>query len=79
MLSDCSGFYVVPFHGQFADPAQRSAVPIFRALGWKVLALVLFGDNCLAPGNTKSFDAQFYDQAGVPFSERWNRFRLSRD
>ena len=79
MLSDCTGLWVVPFPARFADQAQRLAVPVFRALGWKILALGFFGSNYFASENTKSFDEQFYDQAEIPFSERWNRFSFYRD
>jgi hypothetical protein len=56
----------------FADAACRHV----KDHGKKVLLLGMYGDR--KKYNAQSWDNSMYDQAGVPFDNRWNDFRCSR-
>jgi len=76
MLADVPNLNVIPIPSILADRFQVWLGKGLEILGWTVLRLGFFGKDYFLPGNSKSFDEQFYDQANLAFEARWNKFSI---
>jgi hypothetical protein len=81
-LSDMSNLEVIkiPFmskRGRWGHHVLRVMTVmswVFRLVGFRTLRLGTLGDSFLSDAANVRFDENFYQQAGIPFSERWNSF-----
>jgi hypothetical protein len=85
-LSDISNLKVIkiPFmskRGRWGHHVLRVMTVmswVFRLVGFRTLRLGTLGDSFLSDAANVRFDENFYQQAGIPFSERWNSFSYPR-
>lgn len=57
------------------DDEARAAANDCRVAGYPIFGLGIFG---LPPFNVPTWDQDFYRQAGLPFKDCWNGFKVSR-
>jgi hypothetical protein len=82
LLSDLSNVKVVkiPFGGNGGKWAKHDLYLMrimswaFRVAGFKTLKLGALGNSFMSASSNVRFDENFFIQAGIPFSERWDSF-----
>lgn len=72
MLRDLTN---VEVFGVKDDEEAASARDAARKAGFEVFGMGVWGSK---PFDENKWDAEFYRQAGIPFQDRWNQFKVAR-
>lgn len=78
MLSDLNNVILLPYDNNSADISMKSDSKKFKKMGFQLLHLGYFGSNFLDRKQLR-FDANFYEQANLPFDNRWEKFLYNRN
>jgi len=90
MFEDMTNLYLVPLEGSLDyndDNHMQVAIRmagLYSNMGYDIVSMGAFlNDTTLLEktrdGTNQTYDELFYNQAGVPFEEKWNSFYLPRD
>lgn len=91
MFHDLENFHIVPVAGGLDYNNQQQDVreaqmlgKFYRQNGYNYLGLGFFGNrfpefNAVIENKSMTYEEFFYLEAGIPFEEKWNSFKLKRD
>ena len=78
MLADVENIRVEPYKGSYDNVRMDAHASLLKKLGFEVLRLGYSGKGFFNDPK-KRLDENFYIQAGVNISERWDGFRIDRN